>query len=185
MSSSSYSMVTNPDSTVIEEKFEDAIPESELGLDYDGDEPIILKSSDGKEFKTTKQCASISNLVKTILSGDSTATVISLSGVDSKCMRYIVEYMEHYNGTEPKAPEKPLCSKVMQEVCNDDWLSTFVDKFGDDFKTRYTMMTACNNMDIPELINTCGAKIATLIKGQPLEKIQDILATDNVPSKEV
>ncbi len=42
----------------------------------------------------------------------------------------------------------------------------------------YDLILAANYMDIKSLLHLGCAKVASLIKGQPLEKIKEILAID-------
>merc|ERR1712115_646851 len=89
----------------------------------------------------------------------------------------VVEYMDHHKGVEPPIIEKPLRSKVMREVCKDGWDADFIDGIGEDRQKLYDLILAANYMDIKSLLHLGCAKVASLIKGQPLEKIKDILST--------
>merc|ERR1712138_127935 len=88
----------------------------------------------------------------------------------------VIEYMEHHEGVEPDIIEKPLRSKVMKQVCKDSWDADFIDTIGDDRQQLYDLILAANYMDIKSLLHLGCAKVASLIKGEPLEKIKDILA---------
>ena len=88
-------------------------------------------------------------------------------------------------GVEPPIIEKPLRSKNMKDVCRDAWDAEYIDKVGDDRQSLYDLILASNYMDIKSLLHLGCAKVASLIKGQPLEKIKDILSkgTKNESSK--
>ena len=83
--------------------------------------------------------------------------------------------MNHHKGTEPPIIPKPLRSKEMKQVCIDAWDATYIDKIGDTRQDLYDVILAANYMDVKSLLHLGCAKVASLIKGQPLEKIKDIL----------
>jgi len=137
---------------------------------------IKLNSKDGKDFQVDKKYAWVSNLVKTSMEQDTAATEIPMPGVKGDVLSKVVDYMNHHKGTEPPIIEKPLRSKIMKDVCKDVWDAEFIDKIGEDRQKLYDLILAANYMDIKGLLHLGCAKVASLIKGQPLEKIKDILA---------
>merc|ERR1712025_410760 len=143
----------------------------------DLNEDITLSSKDAKDFKLTKKNAFISVLVKTSIENDSSATEVPLPGVEGPILKLVTEYMNHHKGVEPPIIDKPLRSKIMREVCKDSWDAEFIDGIGDDRQKLYDLILAANYMDIKSLLHLGCAKVASLIKGQPLEKIKDILST--------
>merc|ERR1719453_1062652 len=149
------------------------------GLSLEDDEvggEIKLTSKDKKETTVDKKNALISNLIKQTLDTDSTCTEIPIPGVEGAILDKVIEYMVHHEGVEPAIIEKPLRSKIMKDVCKDAWDATFIDTIGEDRQTLYDLILAANYMDIKSLLHLGCAKVASLIKGQPLEKIKDILA---------
>jgi len=146
-----------------------------LGESEEGGQ-IKLVSKDGKEFQIDKKFAFISTLVKTSLDTDSGATEIPMPGVKGDILGRVVEYMTHHKGVEPPIIEKPLRSKIMKDVCKDPWDADYIDKIGDNRQQLYDLILAANYMDIKSLLHLGCAKVASLIKGQPLEKIKDILS---------
>jgi len=147
-----------------------------LSLDAPQSTNITLTSKDAKQYTIDKNSAFISNLVKTSLEQDANATDVPMPGVKGEVLGRVIEYMTHHKGTEPPIIEKPLRSKVMKDVCKDPWDAEFIDKIGDDRQKLYDLILAANYMDIKGLLHLGCAKVASLIKGQPLEKIKDILA---------
>jgi len=150
------------------------------GLDDGDDGDVKLCSKDGehrKEKTVKKKNAFISVLVKTSIENDCTATEVPLPGVEGPILELVVEYMDHHKGVEPPIIEKPLRSKVMSEVCKDSWDADYIDGIGEDRQKLYDLILAANYMDIKSLLHLGCAKVASLIKGQPLEKIKDILST--------
>jgi len=145
---------------------------------------LKLTSKDGKSFDVDRKNAFISTLVKTGLDTDASATEVPIPGVKSEILEEVIKYMNHHKGTEPPIIEKPLRSKVMKDVCKDSWDAEFIDKIGDNRQQLYDLILAANYMDIKSLLHLGCAKVASLIKGQPLEKIKDILSTGTKGSVE-
>jgi len=141
---------------------------------------LKLKSKLGgnkKEVIIDKKNAYISVLVKTSMENDISATEVPLPGVEGPILELVTEYMNHHKGVEPPIIEKPLRSKIMREVCKDSWDAEYIDGIGIDRQKLYDLILAANYMDIKSLLHLGCAKVASLIKGQPLEKIKDILST--------
>jgi len=153
-----------------------AAAEAVTGLDAPADDqsPIKLVSNDSKEFTLKKKFAYISVVVKTSAEQDSTATELPLN-VKGDILALIVDYMNHHEGTEPPIVEKPLRSKVMKDVVKDPWDAEYVDRIGENRQQLYDLILAANYLDIKALMHLGCAKVASLIKGQPLEKIREIL----------
>ncbi len=73
--------------------------------------------------------------------------------------------------------EKPLKSNKMGDVCKDPWDAKFIDDVDNRSRQQlYDIILAANYLDIRSLLHLGCAKVASLIKGQPLDKIKDILA---------
>ena len=152
--------------------------DSTMSLDNEdtGLPPIKLISKDGKEFLIEKKYAYVSNLIKTSLEHDPSATEVPMPGVKADILTKVVEFMQHHKGVEPPILEKPLRSKVLKDLCKDPWDAEYIDKIGEDRQSLYDLILAANYMDIKSLLHLGCAKVASLIKGQPLECIKDILA---------
>jgi len=141
----------------------------------DETKPLKLVSKDKKDFTVERKQAFVSMLVKTCLENDDTAAEVPIPGVTGAILQSVVEYMVHHKGIEPQLVEKPLRSKVMKDVCADKWDAEYIDKIGDNRQQLYDLILAANYMDIKSLLHLGCAKVASLIKGQPLEKIKEIL----------
>ena len=100
-----------------------------------------------------------------------------MPGVHSSILARVVEYMAYHKGVEPPPPEKPLRSRSMRDVCKDPWDADFMDRLGEQRQLLYDTTLAANYMDIKTLLHLGCAKVATLIKGEPLERVKDKLAT--------
>jgi len=145
-------------------------------LSLDDDSGVIrLISKDGKEFPIEKKYAFISNLVKTSMDSDSSASDLPMPGVRGDILQKVVEYLVYHKGLDCPAPDKPLRSSVMKDVCKDPWDADYIDRIGDNREQLYQLILAANYMDIKSLLHLGCAKVASLIKGAPLEKTKDIL----------
>lgn len=118
----------------------------------------------------------ISTLIKTAVESDADAASVSVPGVKAHVLKLIVEYMNHHKGVEPNLIEKPLRSKIMKDVCQDPFDAQFIDQIGEDRQLLYDLILGANYMHVNSLLHLGCAKVASLIKGQPLEKIKGILS---------
>lgn len=143
-----------------------------------GSATIKLVSKDHKTIEVDRKCMLVSTVIKTSLEGEPTATEVPVPGVNFEELQRVVEYCVHHDGKEGHIPLQPLRSKVMKDVCQDAWDADFIDRVGECKQKLYDLILAANYMDIKSLLHVGCAKVATLIKGQPLEKIKDILTTD-------
>ena len=64
---------------------------------------------------------------------------------------------------------------AVNDSCPHKWDADYIDKIGDTRQQLYDLILAANYMDIKSLLHLGCAKVASLIKGQPLEKIKEIL----------
>merc|ERR1719424_2431907 len=92
--------------------------------------------------------------------------------------------MKYHKGDEPPIIEKPLRSKFMKDVCKDKWDADYIDKIGENRQQLYDLILAANYMDIKSLLHLGCAKVASLIKGQPLDKIKEILSVNGGKNNE-
>mmetsp|Transcript_683 Transcript_683/g.852 ORF Transcript_683/g.852 Transcript_683/m.852 type:complete len:181 (-) Transcript_683:82-624(-) len=156
------------------------------GLDEElkDDEKITLVSKDSKSIQVVKKYAFISQVIKTSLENDSDSKNLPIMGVMAETLESIVEYMNHHQGTEPAIIDKPLRNKKMSENVKDKWDAPFIDGITEKSKQAlYDLILAANYMDIKALLHLGCAKVASLIKGQPLEKIKEILDPKNKAEK--
>lgn len=99
-----------------------------------------------------------------------------MPGIRGEILEHVFKYLQRHQGLEPAIVEKPLRSRHMKEVCKDQWDAEFIDRIGENRAALYDLILAANYMDIKSLMYLGAAKTASLIKGQPLEKIKDILS---------
>lgn len=148
------------------------------GLDDEVEGTLKLTSKDEKPFDVQKKHAYISVLVKTSCENDVSATEVPLPGVEGAILKYVAQYMIHHQGVEPPIVESPLKSTVMKEVVKDEWDATFIDEIGEGRQNLYDLILAANYMDIKSLLHLGLAKVASLIKGKPLDQLKAILSVD-------
>lgn len=153
------------------------------GLDDKDDDQGMLKliSKSKKEFPIQRKYAKMSKLIRTALENDEKEEEIPIVGVESHILELVVQYLKEHKGVEPQAIEKPLRSKKMSDVCPYKWDATYIDKIGDTRQQLYDLVLAANYLDIQPLLHLGCAKIASLIKGQPLEKFKEILDPKQPP----
>jgi S-phase kinase-associated protein 1 len=146
---------------------------------------VTLISGDDQRFEDlSKSAVFLSELVSTSLSGDNKLNEVNIPNVKGEIMKYVIDYMKHHGkkieddknkAYVPETIPKPLKSKIMKDVCADEWDAEFVDQFDDKKQVLYDLILAANYMDIKPLLHLGCAKVASLIKGEPLEKIKAIL----------
>jgi hypothetical protein len=161
-----------------------AAPAAGLSAAIDEDEhkgaPVKLVSKDHKEFTIDRKSVFLCNLIKTSLdnnvqsekSGD---VEIPIPGVDGATLELIINYLKEHKGVAPAEIDKPLRSKQMKDVCPYKWDAEYIDKIGDTRQQLYNVVLGANYMECKPLLALGIAKTASLIKGQPLEKIKEIL----------
>lgn len=147
-----------------------------LGSDQEKthDQVIEMESKGGYKVKVPYKYI-ISVLVRTSLENDRDCKCVPLPGVDGEALQDIADYMMEHKGVEPPLIEKPLRSNKMIDVCPHKWDAEFIDKLSTVRQRLYNFVLATNYMDIGSAMHLGCAKIASLIKGLPLEKIREVL----------
>eukprot|EP00823_Brevimastigomonas_motovehiculus_P004469 TRINITY_DN295_c0_g1_i1.p1 TRINITY_DN295_c0_g1~~TRINITY_DN295_c0_g1_i1.p1 ORF type:complete len:194 (-),score=59.66 TRINITY_DN295_c0_g1_i1:291-872(-) len=155
------------------------------GLDASDSAPtsLILVSKDKKEVTVQRRHAYISSLLKNALESDTAATKLEVQ-VTGPILELIADYMTYHKGQEPAIIEKPLRSKHLTEVCADVWDAKYIDTVGQVRQQLYDLILGANYMDIKSLLHLGCAKVASLIKGLPLEKIREVLDPKFTEKKE-
>jgi len=167
----------------------DIIDDDEImGLDDDVEDELYLLSKEGDIYSVSKKSARISNLVDTIITGDSMAGLsvdyaIQIKQVSSRSLKLIVEYMSHHGGEDKDIPPQPVRFTEMEKVCKDPWDATFCNNLIPDSKNNdelelnllFEVIMASNYMDMKALLYKLCAKVATQLKGKKLEDIPKIL----------
>jgi S-phase kinase-associated protein 1 len=178
-------MQTEHQTKSMESERKQQLPEVEQSigsLDDDEVRIINLVSNEQDMVEVDSNFACISKLIETCVANDASCNEINID-TSTSTLRLVVEYMFHHKGNKNELIKKPLVSNKMIDVCSDSYDATFIDnvfeKQGNE--ELYQLILAANYMDIQCLLHLGCAKIASLIKGQPLESIKKILSTsDNV-----
>ena len=101
--------------------------------------------------------------------------------IPTKYLGDIVEYLIHHqDDVNIEIIPNPLTSNNLKNVCKgmehgcDQWDVDYISKFSN--KDLYQVIHHANSMAIFGLLHLGCAKVASMIKGQPLENFKDILA---------
>jgi hypothetical protein len=95
-----------------------------------------------------------------------------------RIMDYIVEYMIYKNGKKGNTIPYPLNSNNLMECVDDSRDATFIDKVynnGRGMMDLYELCHLSNYLQLNCLMHLCCAKIGSIIRGQKLSDIDDIL----------
>ena len=133
---------------------------------------VKLTSSDGLSYTLPADCAILSELIRTTLTMEDSDEII-LPSISGGMLELVVEYLQQHRGLQPCAIVKPLQSSRMQDIC-DVWDATFIDRL--EKQDLYNMVHAANYMHIDCLFQLCCAKIASMLKGVPLNDLDKTLA---------
>lgn len=140
---------------------------------------ITLISNDQKRYSIDQKSACISTLVRTLLEFDEKSDELRLATINGDILEHIVDYMKEHKGLEPPPIQTPLRSKLMKDVCPHTNDADYIDKIGENPQRLCELMSGAKYMDIKSLMELCGAKVASLIKGKPFHKIKEIF--NNAP----
>ena len=137
---------------------------------------IILFSAENEKFIIDKKAAKRSGLLKECIEADENFKKMNLIEVDSKILKLIIEFLEHYKDSEPQLPQKPLKdSNVMQYL--DEWSQKFFSKL--NLEDIISLINASNYMDIGCLMQICCAIIASNMIDKPFEEVQKVFGIEN------
>ena len=130
---------------------------------------IKLKSAENKKFIIDKKAAKKSGLLKNCIEDDEKFKKINLIEIDSKILKLIVEFLEHYKDSEPQLPPTPLTdSNIMQYL--DEWSKKFFSKL--NLEDIISLINASNYMDIESLIQICCGILASNMVDKPVDEIE-------------
>lgn len=136
------------------------------------------KGSQGaRVFEVSKKASSISLTISTALESDKAETEIELDQPE-EILELLVEYMNHHDGKEPPIIPFPITKPEMKLMCEDQWDASFIDRVGQKKKRLYKLLLGFNYLQMNVGVHLCCAKIATFIKGKPLEQVKIELTTD-------
>jgi len=130
---------------------------------------IILFSAENEKFIIDKKAAKRSGLLKNCIEDDENFKELNLIDVDSKFLKIIIEFLEHYKDSEPKLPPTPIKdSDLMKNL--DEWSIIFFSKL--NLEDIISLTNASNYMEIESLIQICCAIIASNMIDHPVDEVQ-------------
>ena len=139
------------------------------GLDDKVEErKILIKTSDGEELWINNYFIESSGLIKTALNIDYNCKELKLD-FTYEILKHIISYVEKYKGNFP-IYKKPLFNSLKNTI--NKWDFTYIDK---DFNFLSNLINSSNYLDIEPLLNLSCMKVASLIKGKPLNEVKKIL----------
>ena len=150
-----------------------------LSLDTDTQElDIVLKAFDGQSITLPYSYCKLSKVLTEIISQLSTEdNVVDLPLIHSiNVLKYIGKFLCIHKGTEPTLIEKPLRTADLTQLTIKDNIE-FIDEIliEGQIPFLYEVLSAANYIQCNSLINLLCAKIASMIKGKPIDQIKSIL----------
>jgi S-phase kinase-associated protein 1 len=132
---------------------------------------ITMTSSDGQKITIDEKSAERSSLMKGLIQDYTENSDIPMPDIRGEVLKKVVEYLTHYNESDPKEIPKPLPSANLLDV-TDEWDVTFINSV--DLDTTFDIINGANYMDIKPLLDLSCAKIASLMKGKTAEEIRQM-----------
>lgn len=132
---------------------------------------ITLISSDGQKVSIDEKSCGKSNLLKGLMQDYSEDTDIPMPDIKGDVLKKVVEYLTHYQDSDPKEIPKPLPSANLLDVA-EEWDVNYINSV--DLDTNFDIINAANYMDIKPLLDLSCAKIASLMKGKTAEEIRNM-----------
>lgn len=154
--------------------------------------PLLSSPSTIEKYESTNIKSAISKIVKISLDDQECFDIYVDHAISKICMNAIIQYMNIANGVEQPIVPSPLRSKVMREVqfklnvkdaesikeidsfaCA-DFIDSYYDTHGIQY--LYELIREANYFDIKCLLHLACSKVASIIKGKPLNAIVTILS---------
>ena len=142
---------------------------------------IKLKSKDEKEFSISEKAVKRSKLIEGIIEDYQDNKIIPLPDVDGIILEKIIEYLNHYENSEPKIIKKPLKNYKMKEAF-EKWDYDYINNM--NIEDIINLLNASNYMDIDSLVQLCKNKIAYEIIEKPIDEVINIFKINNDLSEE-
>eukprot|EP00933_Yihiella_yeosuensis_P055125 TRINITY_DN53802_c0_g1_i1.p1 TRINITY_DN53802_c0_g1~~TRINITY_DN53802_c0_g1_i1.p1 ORF type:complete len:179 (+),score=26.99 TRINITY_DN53802_c0_g1_i1:22-537(+) len=150
-----------------------------VGVD-DEDVKLTLISLEQERYTVSRRVALMSELIRTIVDGDSSSTEIPLPHVKGSILHKVVLYMKYHADNPAKEIEKPLKSPIMSEVV-EQWDADFIDV---EQEQLFDLVLAASYLHIKSLLDLCCAKVASILKNKTAEQIRKALNVQGDFSKE-
>jgi hypothetical protein len=166
-----------------------ATPAAESGgLDDDFCPSFTIQvAAGGRVYSMTRRAATLSELLREMPTADDTNhyTFPESSNFKPVALDFVVEYLQHYDGTMPPPPRKPLLMNDMNaDLC--EWDVSFMMRVhASHLANVYSLMYAANYLGVTSLLDLAAVKVASLIKGKPLDALREILKLPSDTPKEL
>ena len=142
---------------------------------------IILESIENEKFIIDKKAAKKSQLLKECIEDDEDFKELKFIDINSKYLKLIIEFLEHYKDSEPKLPPVPLKdSNIMQYL--DEWSQIFFSKL--KLEDIICLINASNFMYIDCLQQICCGIIVSEMIDKPVEEVQKLFGIENDMTEE-
>ena len=140
---------------------------------------------DDEEIEVDKEIAYKSILIKEYFDqGGDDAEACDLPPLKKDILEKVMVYCEYIHQNPDKEPklEKPLKSDKIDDLV-DEW---FVGYLNAEKDVLFELIKASNYLDINSLLELSSAKVATMIKGRPIQEIRDFfnIVNDFTPEEE-
>ena len=144
-----------------EENKNDAAPQ--------GESPIVtlevMNGEDTKEIKVEQDIIEGAILIKGIIDDSGIEENIPCHQVNEETINKVISYLKMIKGKQVPQIAKPLKSTNFNE-CVEQPYCDFINMEQDPL---FELMNAANHLNIQSLIDLCGAKVASMMKGKTLQ----------------
>ncbi|KAK1613198.1 hypothetical protein QYE76_036871 [Lolium multiflorum] len=132
---------------------------------------IMLKSSDGEEFKVEEAVVMESQTIRHMIEDKCADNGIPLPNVNSKILSKVIEYCnKHAQAAKPVADGAADGASALSPAEDlKNWDAEFIKV---DHATLFDLSLAANYLDIKELLHLTCQTIADMIKGKTPEEIR-------------
>ena len=130
---------------------------------------VNLRSSNNKLFKLSEKAASRSKLIKDMINDYEDEVDFPLPEVRTEALEKIVEYLKHYENSEPKEIPRPLQDSQINKIL-DEWDFNFINSISKE--EAINLINAANYMDISSLLHLTACKIASWMLDKDVETVR-------------
>ena len=127
-----------------------------------------LKSKDGQIFEVEENCLGKSTVLKGLINDfPDPEAELPTNEVDGKTLSIVIEYLKHYQNSEPKEIPKPLPGPDLKPIL-EKWDYDYISPLS--LETCIDLVNAANYLGINELVNLTSARLASEMINCPIEE---------------
>ena len=127
-----------------------------------------IKSKDGQIFEVEENCLGKSTVLKGLINDfPDPEAELPTNEVDGKTLSIVIEYLKHYQNSEPKEIPKPLPGPDLKPIL-DKWDFDYISPLS--LETCIDLVNAANYLGINELVNLTSARLASEMINCPIEE---------------